>query len=69
MQNFEGRFRLGGLRFRSQTRYAMRVLATAASENPVGDARATTWDGHPRPSDCRKRLGNWLNSSGWLGEP
>ena len=22
-----------------------------------GDARATMWDGRPRPSDCRRRLG------------
>ena len=22
------------------------------------------WDGRPRPSDCRKRLGNWPNSRG-----
>jgi len=25
-------------------------------------ARATMWDGRPRPSDCRKGLGNWPNS-------
>src|SRR6516162_4411885 len=29
-----------------------------------GDPRATMWDGRPRPSDCRKRLGNWPNSRG-----
>src|SRR5262249_53685982 len=27
-----------------------------------GDARATMWDGRPRPSDCRKRLGNLPDS-------
>src|SRR5215472_14419347 len=32
-----------------------------------GVARATLWDGRPRPSDCRKRLGNWPNSSGCKG--
>jgi len=28
----------------------------------AGTPRATMWDGRPRPSDCRKRLGNWRNS-------
>jgi hypothetical protein len=27
--------------------------------NAGGDARATMWDGRPRPSDCRKRLGKF----------
>jgi len=30
--------------------------------NAGGDARATMWDGRPRPSDGRKGLGNWPNS-------
>jgi hypothetical protein len=29
-----------------------------------GRARATMWDGRPRPSDCWKRLQNRPNSSG-----
>jgi len=33
-----------------------RVAGNALSAG--GEARATMWDGRPRPSDCRKRLGN-----------
>ena len=29
-----------------------------------GDARATMWDGRPRPSDCRKRLGKLAKAQG-----
>ena len=36
-----------------------RVAGNALSAG--GEARATMWDGRPRPSDCRKRLGNWPN--------
>jgi hypothetical protein len=35
-----------------------------AVPNAGVDARATMWDGRPRPSECRKRLGNWQNYSG-----
>src|ERR1700757_742060 len=28
-----------------------------------GDARATMWDGRPRPSDCRKRLGKFRSGA------
>src|SRR5215469_7403917 len=31
-------------------------------QSAAGDARATMWDQRPRPSDCRKRLGNCPNS-------
>ena len=37
-------------------------VASEAPPSAGGEARATMWDGRPRPSDHRKRLGNWLNS-------
>jgi len=35
-------------------------VASEAPPSAGGEARATMWDGRPRPSDHRKRLGNWL---------
>src|SRR5215470_8083039 len=39
-------------------------MLPASIPDAGGDARATMWDGRPRPSDCRKRLGNWPNPRG-----
>jgi hypothetical protein len=33
------------------------------------DARATMWDGRPRPSDCRKRLGKFRSGASRRIEP